>query len=67
MRKANPAVKIVPRVYVEGGDTNVFQTIGSSQVAFTQAIALIKRVVDQKQLDGIVWDTPYNYFETQRA
>ena len=46
----------------EGGDVNVFQAIGSNQATFKQAILLLQRIVTQKRFDGIVWDTPFNYF-----
>jgi tRNA G10 N-methylase Trm11 len=29
-------------------------------------VELIDRVVREKHLDGIVWDTPYNLFEKER-
>lgn len=34
---------------------------------FKQAVELILKIVKEKQLDGFVWDTPYNFYETSRA
>jgi hypothetical protein len=33
--------KIVPRVYIEGSQTDFFQAIGSSQTHFKRAVRLI--------------------------
>lgn len=62
MRAASNAVKLVPRIYVEGTQSSFFQAIGSDQQKFIKAVDLVKRVVIEKDLDGIVWDTPYNFF-----
>jgi hypothetical protein len=53
-------------VYVEGSDVNFFKNIGSDYHKFEAAVGLIERVVREKELDGIVWDTPFNFFEKER-
>ncbi len=49
-------------MYIEGSDINFFKTIGSDLSKFEAAVGLLDRVIREKQLDGIVWDTPYNFF-----
>jgi hypothetical protein len=52
---------------VGGGDIKFFQAIGSDYDKFDNAVGLIARVVAEKGLDGIVWDSPYNLMERERA
>lgn len=50
-----------------GGDFKFFQAIGSDYDKFDKAVGLIARVVAEKGLDGIVWDSPYNLMERERS
>jgi hypothetical protein len=45
LRQANSKIKLVPRVYVDGGSIKFFQAIGSNQMKFKQAVKLIVRIV----------------------
>ena len=58
--------KLVPRVYVDGGQSAFFQSIGSNREHFRRTVALIVELVRGKGFDGIVWDSPYNFFERSR-
>jgi hypothetical protein len=51
---------------VDGGNIKFFQTVGSNQVKFNQAVKLVSRIVKEKNLDGFVWDSPYNFYEKSR-
>ncbi len=57
----------MPRVYLGGADVNFFQAIGSNYDKFQLAVGLISRIVEEKGLDGIVWDSPYNLMERERS
>jgi hypothetical protein len=66
LKQSNPLVKLVPRIYVDGGNIKFFQTVGSNQVKFNQAVKLVSRILKEKNLDGLVWDSPYNFYEKSR-
>lgn len=55
-------MRLVPRVYLDGNSFNFLQAIGSDFAKFKAAVGLVGRVVREKQLDGIVWDSPFNLF-----
>jgi hypothetical protein len=67
IRRANPSIKLVPRVYVEGSQSAFFQSIGSNKGSFKKAVSLIAQIIEDHSLDGIVWDTPFNFFEKSRS
>lgn len=55
-------MKLVPRIYVDGSQTAFFKSIGNSRVHFEAALTLIEKLIVSHSFDGIVWDSPYNFF-----
>ena len=57
---------MVPRVYVDGGQSSFYKSVGNNRLHFQKTVSLISDLVKEHEFDGIVWDTPFNYFEQKR-
>lgn len=65
VKKRNPGLKILPRLYIPGAQSSVMQALASSQQSLQQLRLMVRKISKMEGIDGFVWDTPYSVFSKE--